>query len=124
NSVHGAALQGAAYIHNYGPQRTTVALPKADETAILAAMDAEGGRAAWGVVLDIPDYHVQLDPGVFVERSFRAVIPLLNQLLDATPVEVLPHVDLNAPEPVTSGGPYGNPFSPEIGKSIRWQLGL
>lgn len=124
NSVHGAALQGAAYHNNSGPQQTIVALPPDEEVEILAAMDALGGRAAWGVVLEIPDYQVQLDPGVFVETAFRAVIPLLNQLMDATPVEKLPHVELSAPEPVIQGGPYGNPFSPEIGKSVRWQLGL
>ena len=124
NSVHGAALQGAAYHNNQGPQQTIVALPPDDEVKILAAMDAEGRRAAWGVVLEIPDYQVQLDPGVFVERAFQAVIPLLNRLMDATPIEKLPHVDLSTPAPVVRGDPYDNPFSPENGKSIRWQLGL
>jgi hypothetical protein len=124
NSVHGAALQGAAYHNSRGPQQTIVGLPPDDEPKILAAMDAEGGRAAWGVVLEIPDYQVQLDPGVFIETAFRAVIPLLNELMDATPIEKLPYVDLDAPEQVARGGPYDNPFSAEIGKSIRWQLGL
>jgi len=124
NSVHGAALQGAAYFNNHGPQQTIVGLPADDEAEVLAAMDAEGGRAAWGVVLEVPDYQVQIDPGVFIEKAFRAVVPLLNQLMDATPVERLPHVDLSTPEPIIRGGPFGNPFSPEIGTSIRWQLGL
>lgn len=124
NSVHGAGLQGAAYQNNQGPQQTIVGLPPDEEPKILAAMDAEGGRAVWGVVLEIPDYQVQLDPGVFVEKVFQVVIPLLNQLMDTTPMDRLPHVDLSAPEPVIQSSPYGNPFSPEIGKSICWQLGL
>jgi hypothetical protein len=84
NSVHGAALQGAAYFNNNGPQRTIVGLPAEDEPELLLAMDAEGGRDRWGVLLEIPEHRVQLDPGVFVAKAFRSVVPLLNELMDAS----------------------------------------
>ena len=34
------------------------------------------------------------------------------------------YVDLSTPEPTAHGGAYSNPSSPEIGGSIRMQLGL
>jgi hypothetical protein len=48
NSIHGAALQGVAFKENKGVQESLVGLPPADEVEVVAAMDALGGRAAWG----------------------------------------------------------------------------
>jgi len=123
NSVHGAALQGIAYVQNGGPQETLVGLPPSDQADLLAAMDAVGGRGAWGVrAVVLGRTHV--DPAVLVERLFEAVPPLLNELMDRTPVERLAHVALLPAHHGPPTGERGNPFEPWTRQSVRWQLGL
>jgi len=122
NSVHGAALQGLAYVEGSGPQETLVGLPPQDEADLLQAMDALGGRTSWGVRQNIPGRTV-VDPGLVVERLFEVIPPLLNELMEETPVQRLPHVQpaILSGLPPTGGS---SPFEPWMRQSIRWQLGL
>jgi hypothetical protein len=124
NCVHGAALQGIALEDGGSPQQTLVALPTPDERALLAAMDALGGRASWAVTPVLPN-RTHVDPGVVVDRLFEVVPALLNDVMARTPVESLDHVRLGvgADQPPQSSD-LSDPFAPWIRQSIRSQLGL
>lgn len=123
NSVHGAALQGIAYVKGRGIQQTLVGLPERDRAALHLAMQACGGRDWWGIHPSIPG-RTHLDPGVFVERLFETGVPLLDELMRLTPVERLAGVNLLPRHLVAPSGGQGNPFEPWMRQSIRWQLGL
>jgi len=123
NSVHGAALQGVAYVQAGNAQETLVGLPPADEAALLTAMDALGGRSSWGVRATIPSQS-HVEPAVIVERLFQLVPDVLNDLLERTPVERLPLVNLSPADHDPPTGGQSNPFEPWMRASIRWQLGL
>lgn len=122
NTIHGEALQGLHVLESGRPGRSLVALNAEDEAEILKAMDALGGRARWGVEVRLPGrFHV--DPGVLVEELFVDVIPLLNELMDHTPVESLPEANVTAADlgPPTE---RGSPFSEVCRFSIRKQYGF
>lgn len=126
NSVHGAALQGVTYLLD-GKTETRIGLPADDEAEILAAMDALGGHARWGVrSLGAGMSHVE--PAVLVDRLFDEVVKLLNGLMRETPVELLPHVTITAEnsQPPVEDPPRGNfeTFSEWNRLAIRWQLGF
>jgi hypothetical protein len=123
NSVHGAALQGVGFGRRRGPQETLVGLPERDQSALLVAMQAVGGQDSWGVRPIIPG-RVYVDPGVIVERLFETVVPLLNQLMNLTPVERLAGVALAPEQLVPPVGVNGRWFQPWMRNSVRWQLGL
>jgi len=126
NSVHGEALQGLAVSGSGKSLESLVGLPRRDQPLLLAAMDALGGRTAWGARSTLPG-RIHLDAGVLVDRLFEESIGLLNRLMRNTPVERLPGVALtpsNLGPP--ADGPTGRsgPFDSWARKSIRWQLGL
>jgi hypothetical protein len=123
NSVHGAALQGVAYVQSGSPQQTLVGLPPNDEATLLAAMDRLGGRGAWGARMTIPG-RTHVDPGSMVEQLFEHVPALLNDLMARTPVERLANVNLQASTLGPPSGGVSNPFEPWIRQSIRRLLGL
>jgi hypothetical protein len=99
-----------------------VGLNRDDEAEILEAMDALGGRARWGVEELLPG-RVHIDPGVLVEALFAEVIPLLNELMDRTPVESLPDAGLTPADAVPPADATG-PFSEPCRFSIRKQYGF
>lgn len=122
NSVHGAALQGIHVVIEVGPAEMLVGLPPDDEAALLSAMDALGGRASWGVrVLLHGRTHV--DPGLVADQLFETVVPLLNELMEQTPVETMAGVNLR-PEQLAPSADENSPFREWARRSIRWQLGL
>lgn len=123
NSVHGAALQGVAYIQGRTQRGTLVGLPPQDEGTLLASMDALGGRNSWGVGATT-QYGTLVDPGIVVEQLFKFVPSVLNELMDKTPVERLAGVQLGPADLVPSIDNYGNPFEGWKRRSIRLQLGL
>jgi hypothetical protein len=59
-----------------------------------------------------------------VERLFVEVPLILNELMDRTPVERLPHVALLPEHQGPPSGERSNPFEPWMRQSVRWQLGL
>ena len=63
------------------------------------------------------------DPATLLERLLPAIIKLLNDLMDATPVEDLPGVSLT---PGKLGPPQerNSSFGERERLSIRWQLGF
>jgi hypothetical protein len=122
NTIHGEALQGL-HVQTSGRQdRSLVALNSDDATQILAAMDLVGGRARWGVEELLPG-RVHIEPGVLVEELFAQVAPILNELMDRTPVESLPGVSLKPADLVPPEG-YAEPFSEPCRFSIRKQYGF
>lgn len=123
NSVHGAALQGVAYVQGRARQETLVGLPPQDEAELLAAMEALGGRGSWGVGPSGP-YGTLVDPGLVVERLFDLVPCILNDLMDKTPIERLPGVQLSNENLGPPTGDGSNPFETWKRQSIRFQLGL
>jgi hypothetical protein len=127
NSVHGAGLQGLAYLRAPRKLESLVALPDRDRDAVRLAMEALGGVDGWGVRLVERD-RLHLDPGVFADRLTHEVVWLLNELMRQTPIERLPKVVLSDADCQPPAGRPGldiwNEFAPWARKSIRWQLGL
>lgn len=127
NSVHGAGLQGVAYLSAPRRLESLVALPDGDREKVRSAMLALGGLDGWGVRLVEGD-RLHLDPGVLADRLMNEVVWLLNELMKQTPVERLPKVALNGTDCQPPTGPPGramwDEFAPWARKSIRWQLGL
>ena len=122
NSIHGAALQPLA-VSTRPSQRdaTLVGLPPADAQNLVGAMDALGGRSAFGLRTLLPD-RVHADPGTLLDAIFVRTVALLDQLVRMTPVERL------AGRTPLSGDPTPPPddaiFGDQQRKSIRLQLGL
>jgi hypothetical protein len=99
---------------------TLVGLPRADADELGAAMDALGGRAAFGVRELLPE-RLHADPGVLLDAIFARTTVLLNELMRLTPVERLDDVAL---EPAHHEPPSDGPFDAWSRRTIRWQLGL
>ncbi len=126
NSIHGEALPALGV--GVGRQRdgTLVGLPASQQTELLAAFAALGGEAAWGVEQRIPG-RLHADPGTLLEQLLPRVLHMLNEIMDATPVERLSNVSLQSSDLEVPPAPAGSPSDPfdEINRqSIRWQLGL
>jgi len=121
NSIHGAALDALA-VGGPGGRRTDtlVGLPHGEAEQVVGAMDALGGREAFGVRELLPE-RIHADPGQLLDALLARMLELLNELMRLTPVERLEGVSL-APEdelPPASGG-----FEDWSRSSIRRQLGL
>jgi hypothetical protein len=126
NSVHGSALQGMAVLRFGKPMQNYVGLPSEDETRLLRAMDNVGGRSHWSVEQVSPG-NSHFDPAVLVDVLFDHVVRLINELMNATPVEQLDSVILLASDlrhPVSNPNSTWEPFDEWTRLSIRWQLGF
>jgi hypothetical protein len=125
NSVHGAALQGVAYVEYSAPQETLVGLPADQETDLLAAMDRLGGRASWDASSVLPG-RTHVDPRSVLDRLFEYVPTLLNDLMEKMPVEQLQGVAITPADrlPPTEKSAFSNPFSPLLSGCVRRLLGL
>jgi hypothetical protein len=122
NSIHGAALDHLAVSRPPGRrEETLVGLPHADTDDLLEAIDALGGRDAWGVRELIP-HRAHADPGVLLDRVVVRALELIDDLMRLTPIERL--LDANIP-PESLGPPDDQGiFDQWTRQSIRWQLGL
>jgi hypothetical protein len=125
NSVHGAALQGVAYVNNAQPQQTLVGLPADQEADLLASMDRLGGRATWGASSVLPG-RTHVDPAIVLDRLFEYAPALLNELMEKTPVEQLQGVTITPGDriPPRGNNQNSNPFSPLHSGCVRRLLGL
>jgi hypothetical protein len=123
NSVHGAALSSMSVRKSGRPIETRIKLPQADTSEIVTAMDALGGRTAWGVI-EITSVGSYVDPGTFVEKLFPYVITLFNDLMIHTPVEQLPHVQLTPQNLLPPANGERGLFDEKTRQSICWQLGF
>lgn len=127
NSVHGIALQGITVVRGTArPTESRIGLPQDDEALLLEAMNYLGGSVQWGVERHIPG-QTHLEPATFVDRLFHFIVPLLNDLMNATPVEGLEYVcltpELSFPPRLNPSGGW-NPFDEWTRNSICWQLGF
>jgi len=126
NSIHGEALPALGVGVGRRRDGTLVGLPGLDQAELLGAFAALGGDAAWGVEQRLPG-RLHADPGTLLEQLLPRVLRMLNEIMDATPVEQLPNVSLQPSDlevPVTPAGSYSDPFDEISRQSIRWQLGL
>lgn len=95
NSIHGEALPALGVGEGRRRDRTLVGLPRSEQAELLAAVTALGGPEAWGVEELIPGrFHA--DPGILLEQLLPRVLQMLNEIMDATPVEQLSHTQLEA----------------------------
>jgi hypothetical protein len=85
---------------------------------ILKAVDALGGRAAWGIEQRDDEYHA--DPAVLADRLIVHTAALLRAVQQATPVEQLPGFAEIAP--LTE--PTDDLFGKNGRTRVRLQLGL
>lgn len=126
NSVHGEALQGVT-LQADGETDTVMRFPKKDEAAILNSMDALGGREVWGYRPFAPGYD-NIRPGLLVDRLTEECIKLINNIMQATPVERLSHIEKaniqNKPPAEKPGSGVLDTFSEWNQKAIKWQLGF
>lgn len=125
NTIHAAMPSLLTYQQNSQQNDTLVALPSVEPPTVVEAMDALGGRVAWGVdeAVSASLSDTFISPGVYVEQLLHHATHLLNALLNATPVELLSGVNLQPSDWV----PLTKPNSPDSGQTaqyIRWQLGL
>jgi hypothetical protein len=118
NSIHGAALQPLAVSLSPNQRDATyVGLPPADVERLLEAMDAVGGRSAFGLQKFLPD-RVHADPGKLVDAIFCRTTQLLDQLMAEMPME---H---QAGAPASQSTASAPPYDDHSRKNIRLQLGL
>jgi len=121
NSIHGAALQPMAVSSSpSGRDATYVSLPPADAEDLLVAMDAVGGRAAFGLRRLLPD-RVHADPGKLLDAIFSRTMRLLDQLMRETPVERIAGASLSESR---DGPPSDGIFDDQTRETIRLQLGF
>ena len=120
NTVHGEALSANGVIPVVGDHALDmlVALPESSLEQVLEAVDALGGREAWGVVQPFPDYGPHLHPGAFVEELFPRFLNLISEIMKATPVEQLLHENVR-PERLPEAYPRALQD-----QRVLWQLGL
>jgi hypothetical protein len=114
NTVHSEMIR-ATMRQSVRSRDAVIRLPKGDEQSILEAMEALGGREAWGVRTNADGSEV-VDPGLFVELLFPKVLTLLNAVMERTPSAV-------GAGPRSQGqGPHW--YDERNRRSIRWQLGF
>lgn len=123
NSIHGEALTALGVKEGQHRIRTLVGLPKSQQTELLGSFNALGGTDNWGVEQLIPD-KIHADPGVLLEQLLPRVLGILNEIMEATPVEKLAHVSLQPSDLQPPVGPHSVSFTEMNRQSIRWQLGL
>ncbi len=136
NSIHGEALSAMGFIVGPRPLETLVGLPDDSCEEVGAAMDALGGRAAWGAAApdsDTPDHlrvalhpgargpaaAFRFQPGEFVEQLVPRAIKLLDELMAAVPISG--PVEANQ-SPGRRSRPV--PLRSLFDERILWQLGL
>jgi hypothetical protein len=123
NSIHGEALSALAVGEGRRRDRTLVGLPSQQQADLLAAIAALGGEAMWGVEQLIPG-RMHADPGMLIEQLLPRVLRMLNEIMDATPVERLRGVSLSQDHLRPPVRPFPDTFHELNRQSIRWQLGL
>jgi hypothetical protein len=123
NAIHGEALQPLGVGRGRQRDRTLVSLPSSQQADLLAAIAAFGGNTDWGIEQLVPG-RIHADPGILLEQLLPRVLRMLNEIMDATPVEQLTHVSLQTSDSQPPTGPQSGPFVELNRQSIRWQLGL
>jgi hypothetical protein len=112
NTVHSEMIR--AIMQQSGRNRDAfIRLADDDQQKILDAMDALGGRTAWGVGAAL-DGSTVVDPGAFVGQLLPRVLTLLNVVMEHTPGGA-------GPRPSSQGPRW---YNERNRLSTRWQLGF
>lgn len=125
NSVHGAALQGITVLKD-NKKEMYIGLFLKEQQRILKAVDELGYREILGIE-EIYKGRVIIDPIRFTDTIIKEVFPLLNKIMEKTPLKNLKGLDISMlestpPTPQKNGRNFE--FSEYARKSIRWQLGF
>ena len=123
NSIHGEALTAIAVGTGLQRDRTLMSLPSSQVELVLHALDSLGGREIWGVE-DLVSGQIHADPGIFFEVLLPRILSMLNRIMDETPVELLPGVNLHSSHLEAPVVKDSEPFHLETREAIRWSLGL
>lgn len=125
NSLHGEALLGAGLSQAGRTHRALMALPRNRLQDLVDATDRMGGSKTWSVQ-PYGATELRVDPGILLEMLLPRIAALLNDVMEATPVESLPQVTLTAADgrpPATADGIFDE-FSSGQRACIRMLLGL
>jgi len=121
NTVHGEAIRGLAIMSRTGPISTAVRIPRGQLREILPSVVELGGAHAWGLASNGPDGTLA-DAEIFVDGLLNHLMPVLNELMRRTPVELLPGSNM---QPEDAYPPTDKPFYSERNRTrTRLQLGL
>jgi hypothetical protein len=121
NTVHAAGLRPIAVVESGTPQQTLIVLLAVDQQEIVDAADRLGGRAAWGI-RELSPGEMYVDPATLLDQMLPRAAHLLNELMDATPVESLAGAALTPA--LTQPHPNDEAMSEECRRCVRWLLGL
>jgi hypothetical protein len=112
NSVHAVELGSTRVLAH--PSHTRVLLPRSDATKLLEILTRHRWNETWGLE-EWGDVGFFVRPDALVEHLVGTALPLLNRIIDATPIEAL-------------GGAHRHsgwePYSERHWPALRWQLGL
>jgi hypothetical protein len=121
NSIHGAALSGDVSLPIVGAEAgvTLVRLPTDGQNKVIQATNGLGGPTVWGITRPFgskSDLHIR--PCQFVEQLLPLTVKVLNQLMAAIPVELLPGRTASPAPPRVR-----LPVTPADQRTL-WQLGI
>jgi hypothetical protein len=123
NSLHGAGLQTVAVERaGSGGRETQLILPSGDATELMEIVDRRSWAARWGIESFRPN-HIYAQPDLITEHLLSQSIPLLDRIMELTPVE-----SLLAPDEVVTSvrltEDFLDPFASRNQSGIRRQLGI
>lgn len=122
NTVHEAGMT-ALGVGLPGRREGTLAnLLSPDVPRIRAAVERQGGVESWGF-RDILPGRLCAEPDILLHKLLLAVTWLLNEVMNETPVKMLPGVSLSPADLLPPRG-RNSEFGERERQSIRWQLGL
>lgn len=123
NTVHGAGLQALGLGRGANGRRvgTAVSLPVGETTRLLEILEGRGWADIWGLT-EFYGGRFYVAPDAFMEHIVRASIPILNRLLQETPVERLLGQPPRAPGRPTSDASNPDPFAYQ--DNVLMQLGF
>jgi len=116
-SKTGRALQPLGIVTGAKRDGTLMRLPSDDQSKLHSAFATLGGEAAWGVTLQSLG-QTYVDPGVLLENLLPRALQLLNEIMDATPVESLSGVALKASDEQLPPSEIGEPFPDRGGDEL------
>jgi hypothetical protein len=117
NTIHGAPLREIGTSGH--DRRNLVEIPESERREVAKLAEALGGTSSWGMRATQRSLYVE--PDVFCERLMPPVLELLDQILAATDVELLPDAD---PSSFTTEPPEEFPFNAEIRRRLRLLSGV
>lgn len=132
NTVHGAGLQALGLGGISRRDGTAVSLPREESAELVEILKRRGWDRDWGLTR-FHEERFHATPDLIVDHVIRASLPLMNAMMDATPVEQLvgasrPLRGDALPQAGSSSPPVGDdlldPFASRHQTSIRWQLGF